>query len=390
MKLKFLRFASASLLAAGSMTAQAEAPSLRIPSHMVSARPAALGGAFTAVADDQNALFYNPAGLAFLDSTFFSLADIEFFASLGSGGIGDLIDDATKISSAASKVASEKDTAKQIDNISSLGELVSSKSAVAGSKLQMYWARKRWGFALTGGVAAGLGIHSKLLPEVLDLALLADVDARFGYSHPLFDGKVSLGAAPYYKLRAQGGRANLSLNDALEPENSMKSLVSVGQGIGLDLGLMVRPVAAMSPTFGLAILNVGDTRLRFAGNTVFKSVEFLSDAEKVGAPDSIKQIVNAGFSISPIDGRGFVRLSGELREINRPTAAELKPAFGVEGGFRSNLIRTLASAGWGNGGWSAGLELRAFVKLRLSSYIEPNLFFDRVKSQRVWVLSAGL
>jgi hypothetical protein len=30
------------------------------------------------------------------------------------------------------------------------------------------------------------------------------------------------------------------------------------------------------------------------------------------------------------------------------------------------------------------------VKLRLSSYIEPNLFFDRVKSQRVWVLSAGL
>ena len=390
MKLKFLRFASASLLAAGSMTAQAEAPSLRIPSHMVSARPASLGGAFTAVADDQNALFYNPAGLAFLDSTFFSLADIEFFASLGSGGIGDLIDDATKISSAASKVASEKDTAKQIDNISSLGELVSSKSAVAGSKLQMYLARKRWGLALTGGVASGLGIHSKLLPEVLDLALLADVDARFGYSHPLFDGKVSLGAAPYYKLRAQGGRANLSLNEALEPENSMKSLVSVGQGIGLDLGLMVRPVAAMSPTFGLAILNVGDTRLRFAGNTIFKSVEFLSDAEKVGAPDSIKQIVNAGFSISPIDGRGFVRLSGELREINRPTAAELKPAFGVEGGFRSNFIRTLASAGWGNGGWSAGLELRAFVKLRLSSYIEPNLFFDRVKSQRVWVLSAGL
>ena len=393
MKLKFLRFASASLLAAGSMTAQAEAPSLRIPSHMVSARPAALGGAFTAVADDQNALFYNPAGLAFLDSTFFSLADIEFFASLGSGGIGDILDlfdEKSKIRSAASKVASEKDTAKQIDYISSLGELVSSKSGVLGNKLQMYWARKRWGFALTGGVAAGLGIHSKLLPEVLDLALLADADARFGYSHPLFDGKVSLGAAPYYKARAQGGQANLSLNDALELENSEKSLVNVGQGIGVDLGLMVRPVAAMSPTFGLAILNVGDTRLRFSKNTIFKHVPFLRDAEKEGAPDSIKQIVNAGFSISPIDGRGFVRLSGELREINRPTAAELKPAFGVEGGFRSNFIRTLASAGWGNGGWSAGLELRAFVKLRLSSYIEPNLFFDQVKSQRVWVLSAGL
>lgn len=393
MKLNFLRVASASLLASGSLTALAEAPPLRIPSHIVSARPASLGGAFTAVADDQNALFYNPAGLALLDSTFFSLADIELFGSLGSGGIGellDLFDEKSKIRSAFSKVESESDTAKRIDNISSLGELVASKSAVLGNKLQIYWARKRWGFALTGGVAAGFGIHSNLLPEFADLALLADVDARFGYAHPLLDGKVSVGAAPYYKTRAQGGRANLSLNDALDPEVSMKSLVSVGHGIGVDLGLMVRPVAAMSPTFGLAILNVGDTRLRVARNSIFKNIEFLRDAEKVGAPDSIKQIVNAGFSISPIDGPGFVRLSGELREINRPTAAELKPAFGVEGGFRSNFIRTLASAGWGNGGWSAGLELRAFMKLRLASYIEPNLFFDRVKNQRVWVISAGL
>lgn len=389
MKLKLLVTATLGLSAGVSMTAQGAAPSLRIPYQMTSARPASLGGAFTAVADDQNALFYNPAGLAFLDSTFAALMDLEISGSLGSGGLGDLIDDFSNISSAASQLASEKDNSKQIDNITKLGELVSSRTAAVGSKMQMYLARKTWGLALTAGLQTGLGIHSKLLPEVADLGILADVDVRAGYARQFLDGKVSIGAAPYAKIRGQGGRANLSLNEAFDPQGATKNMVGVGRGFGADLGLMVRPVAAMSPTFGLAILNVGDTRLR-AVDSLPANVGLFSDAEKVGAPDPVKQVVNAGFAISPIDGRGFVRLSGELREINRPSAAELKPAFGVESGFRSNYIRTLVAAGWGNGGWSAGLELRAFLKLRFASYIEPNLFFDRVKNQRVWVVSAGL
>lgn len=389
-----MKFISLTLVAVGlsavvSMAAQAGAPTLRIPYQMTFSRPASMGGAFTAVADDQNALFYNPAGLALLDSTFAALLDVELMASLGSGGIGDLVEDASNIATAAKETGSESETSKQIDGITRLGELVSSRTAAIGNKTQMYLARKKWGIAATAGIQTGLGVHSKLLPEVADFALLGDADFRFGYAHPFLDGKVSLGAAPYFKVRAQGGRANLSLTEALDAKDSLKSLVAVGQGFGTDLGLMVRPVAAMSPTFGLAILNVGDTRM-IANENAFAGTGFLSETDKIGAPDPVKQVVNAGFAISPIDGRGFVRLSGELREINRPSAAELKPAFGVESGFRSNYIRTLVSAGWGNGGWSAGFELRLFLKLRFASYIEPNLFFDRVKNQRVWVLSAGL
>lgn len=389
MSLKFLTVASAFALSSTAMIAKAEAPTLRIPGQIMSARPASLGGAFTAVADDQNALYFNPAGLGFIDSTFASLLDNEVFGSLGSGGIGDLLDDADAVSQAASKVATEKDIAAQIDNISSLGELVSSRTAAVGFKTQSYFVRRRWGLALNFAMQTGLGIHAKLLPEVADLGLLGDFDVRAAYAHPLFDGKLSVGAAPYYRLRAQGGRANFSLSEGLNPKESLKNLVGVGQGFGLDLGFMLRPVTAMSPTFGLAILNVGDTRLRAAAKSLFSNTSFVSGSELVGAPDPVKQIVNAGFSIAPIDGPGFVRLSGELREINRPTSAALKPAAAVEGGFRSAFIRTTASAGWGNGGWSAGLELRAFLKLRLASYIEPNLFFDRVNNQRVWILSAG-
>lgn len=370
--------------------AHAEAPSLRIPGYVVGARPSALGGAFTAVADDQNALFYNPAGLAKLDSKFAALADMSATFSIGSGGFGAMVDDFDKVAASAKGFSSGGSTPDMIDKFAKIGDVVSSRTAAMGSKLQSYWAQQRWGFAATIGFDFGLGVHAKVLPELADMAVNGDLDARIGYAHPFLDGKLNLGLAPYYKLRAQGGRANFSLADAVDAKQTLKSIIGIGHGVGVDFGMMVTPIEAMSPTFGLAVLNVGDTRLYKTGSSLFADVPLFSDIEVLGAPDLIKQIVNVGFSISPVDGPGFVRLSGELREINRPSAGELKPAFGAEAGFRSRYIRALIDGGWGNGGWSAGVELRSFLKLRLASYIEPNLFFDRKENQRVWLLSFGL
>jgi hypothetical protein len=381
--MKVLSALCASLVSVGSTVALADTSSLRIPSQFMSARPAYLGGAFTAVADDQNALFFNPAGLAYLDSTFAAFFDAESKVSIGSGGLLSMIDDGAKAFKIGGEIADQKDSSLKLDKIIELGDLLSSRTVYAGSQLQGYLARRKWGFALTmaGDVAAG--IHSKILPETLDFALISDTDLRVGYAHSLLDSKLSLGIAPYYKLRGQGGQANLSLADAFST-TFLDDQISIGQGFGADLGIMIRPVETMAPTFGLAILNVGDTKF-------YDPPEALKEkTQTTRKPDPLKQVVNAGFSITPVEGNGFVRISGELREINRPTAAEYKPALGVEGGFRSSFVRTLMGVGWGNGGWSAGLELRAFVKLRLATYVEPNLFFDRVNKQRVWVMSFGL
>jgi hypothetical protein len=381
--MKVLSAVGASLLSGGSLVAQAEAPSLRIPYQFMSARPAYLGGAFTAVADDQNALFFNPAGLAYLDSTFAALLDNEVKLSVGTGGLSSIIDDISKAITLFEQISSQQNTATKIDKIVELGELFSSRTGYLGARSQGYLARKSWGFAYTQSFDAGLGVHAKLLPETLDLAVISDFDLRAAYAHKLLDGKVSLGVAPYYRLRGQGGQANLGLADAFS-QDALKEQVAVGQGFGADLGLMIRPVKSMEPTFGLAILNIGDTKF-------YDAPEALKQETGTNKkPDPLKQVVNAGFSITPVEGRAFVRLSGELREINRPTAAEYKPAFGLETGFRSSYVRTLAGLGWGNGSWSAGFELRTFIKLRFSTYIEPNLFFDRLNNQRVWVVSAGL
>lgn len=390
MKSLLLKMSCGFLLASGSVSAWAQSPSLRLPYQITGSRPASLGGAFTAVADDQNALFYNPAGLARLDSWFGALADLSVSGSFGSSGIGGMIDDGNKVLDAAKETAGGSDTSKQIDGFIKIGDIISSRTAALGIEVQHYYASRRWGFAQTESLDFGLGVHAKLLPELADLGLLADSDTRFGYAHNFLDGRVSVGAAPYYKLRAQGGRANLTLNEAIEPEKSLKNIIAIGQGVGLDLGIMVTPIEAMSPTFGLAILNVGDTKFYEAARSAFANLPALKGSDFLGTPDLIKQVVNVGFSISPIDGPGFVRLSGEMREINRPSSAALKPAFGVEGGFRSKYVRALLDGGWGNGNWSAGIELRALLKLRFATYIEPNLFFDRKENQRVWVVSLGM
>jgi hypothetical protein len=390
MKSLFLKASLGCFALLSAFEAHAKAPSLRVPLNVVGARPAALGGAFTAVADDQNALFYNPAGLARLDSTFAAFADFSLSASVGAGGLSALRNDISKIADAAKDLGGGADTSSQIDSFSKIGEIVSSRTVAMGFKNQSYWVSPHWGIATTLGMDSGLGVHSKILPELADLALLADVDARFGYAHSFVDKKFHVGLAPYYKLRAQGGQANFSLAEAIEFEETVKSIVGVGQGIGVDLGLMVTPVEAMSPTFGLAILNVGDTKLYSAGKSLFSNVSLFNEAKEAGTPDLIKQAVNVGFSLTPIDGPGFIRVSGELKEINRPSAGDLKPAIGLEGGFRSRFVRAVADLGWGNGNWSAGFELRLLAKVRFSTYVEPNLFFDRKENQRVWVLSLGL
>lgn len=372
-----------------SSTAFAESATLRIPNQILSSRTGSLGGAFTAVADDQNALYFNPAGLALIDETFFAIADIELAASVGSGGLSSLTDDVSKAIELAKEVAAAKgDLVKQIDKSSEFAKLLSSRTAFVSPNYNLYYARHRWGFSLNARNAIGVGVHGNILPEIADVGFYTDIDARVAYAHPFLDGRVNLGIAPYMRMRAQAGAANLSVSDVVDTDSALKA-PQIGNGLGMDVGLMVRPVKTMSPTFGLAIVNVGDTRLKLAKDSALAKSALFAGKE-IMAAEPLKQVVNAGFSITPVDGPAFVRLAAELREINRPTAAELKPAGSVEAGFRSSLVRTTAALGWGNGGWSAGFEARLFVKLRLASYIEPNLLFDRRENQRVWVLSVGI
>lgn len=54
----------------------------------VGARPVAMGGAFTGLADDESALYYNPAGIGLLENDRFLFGYHDYFAGMQSGFIG--------------------------------------------------------------------------------------------------------------------------------------------------------------------------------------------------------------------------------------------------------------------------------------------------------------
>jgi hypothetical protein len=56
----------------------------------VGARPLAMGGAFTGLADDESALYYNPAGVAGIRTKAFAASYVNYFGDVNSGYLGFL------------------------------------------------------------------------------------------------------------------------------------------------------------------------------------------------------------------------------------------------------------------------------------------------------------
>jgi len=54
----------------------------------IGARASGMAGAFTGMADDESALYYNPSGIAFLEGKRFILEYHNYFADLQSGFVG--------------------------------------------------------------------------------------------------------------------------------------------------------------------------------------------------------------------------------------------------------------------------------------------------------------
>ncbi|HUV31885.1 MAG TPA: PorV/PorQ family protein [Acidobacteriota bacterium] len=76
------------LLTAGGINGGAGTSAFSFLKINVGARPVALGGAFTGVADDENSLYYNPAGIASLERHGIIAGYHNYFVDLQSGLVG--------------------------------------------------------------------------------------------------------------------------------------------------------------------------------------------------------------------------------------------------------------------------------------------------------------
>ena len=311
-------------------------------------RPLAMGNAFVAVADDYNAMFYNPAGIARLDSWDGELVNPTFMFS---SNFKSLIEDAGDLNT----------TNDTIDFI----EKNTGEDQVFDFRLSPHLIFPGFGFGISIKAGVSAIFHREISVEVKSGA---EAIVPFTYAKSLFDDKLSLGAT--LKLRVIGGVDSefsmedieaLSNNDD-DPDSTgptLEDYVKAGSGMGADFGLLFTPTKVMEPTIGISITDIGGT-----------SFEVLDAGdEALGEPEVQLASVNVGLSLKPyMKNRKYVLVALDMHGINQPYSFSRKLNIGSEFGWGQFLK---AQVGLYKGYPSFGLQLDAgIVNLKFLNYTE--------------------
>lgn len=356
------------------------------PSHFVGIRPAAMGQAFTAVADDQNALYYNPAGLAKRDS--WSLEILSPYAGVNQYLIEnmDAFEDLAKLGQSGSG----GNTDKFVEDLKPILTALSGENHFLRVGINPYFVMRNFGIGVYVNEEAEVVPHGNALPNILDFQNQTDVDVRLGGGYRFFGDKLAVGGAASWHARGVVLLDNLGVFDLVDiskdkakRDDFLKQSVRLGYGIGLDAGMLFTPVETWTPTIGLSIMNIGDTK--------FRKIKSSSSKFDAGTPDALPQTVNMGASVTPTFGSWFLRGALDFRDVNLPTPASQKPALGGEAGFKGKWISGAVQAGLSEGYASGGLELRMIVvNLRYATYKTERGYFPTQNPERRHLLGVKI
>ncbi len=312
-------------------------------------RPLGMGNAFVGQADDFNALYYNPAGLAWLKTWTFevlalrgevsanttnAISDISSFAKSGSGSTSDTID---------------------------LIKNQGGKPLGFSLGMEPYFVAPGFGFALALDMPTQLTFHNDI---TFDVNAGPRIYAPIGLAGSFFRDRLALGMNAKIVGHLGVDRtfdidALNNLSNGSSGSGSLADYVVGGYGIGIDLGLLFRPDSKKDTTFGVSILDFG--------GTTFKALS--SGKSVTGAPEARRPAVSTGISFKPIKTDGhYVSVNADVAAINQPVHYSKKINLGTEYGLGEFLK---LQGGLHQGEWTAGLQLDIMLlRLRLASYAE--------------------
>lgn len=238
--------------------ARADVPAYWVPQQYVSPRALGMGNAFISVADDYNALLYNPAGLARL-----SEGELNLYV----GGAMD---------SKVLKFYNDVNTAsKSSDSTTDLANLISSNAGnhyyLRAPQLGGVLVRPKWGIAIIPfDLELDMDIHQNIGPTI-DVTAVQDTTIAFGFATNIRTGhkdKLSIGTTVKGIYRAYYSQAILAPQLALNNQIFNKDAAQEGGTLDADVGMMYTPnvsrggsfhfMRAAVPTFALTVQNVGD------------------------------------------------------------------------------------------------------------------------------------
>ncbi len=309
-----------------------------LPAFYGGVRPLGMGGAFTAIADDSNAIFYNPAGLNRLETWSFEL---PLVIETSKSNI-DIFDEAQDVD-----FDSTTETVAFIRK--HLGETGNARVSFVPS-----FIKKNFGLALLAHSKATYRFDNPAFPE-MSIDATGTGSAHLGMGHSFLADRLSVGATVKY-IEASTLTQTYTAQQIADPnfDTIIEDDMLDGSGFGFDLGAIYKLPFKIDSTVGLSIINFGGVDLGDAGEidqqvnigaAVNHSFEQTSWLNLVGAFDIVDLFQEAG-----TDDDFYKRLR-----------------FGLEVQMPVLTLRTGIYQGYGTFG--ASLDLK-FAKLEYANYAE--------------------
>ena len=329
-------------------------------------RPLAMGNAYVAVADDFNAIFYNPAGLARLPDWHGEL--INPYVSI-SKSTSDLVKNLTSLQSS------------QTDQVLSAIDEMTGKSYYVGAGLTPHLVFPNFGLGIGLDTYASLAIHGDISIDV-DTRATALIPVAFAQN--FWGERLSLGTAVKY-VATGGIDKNISIADIDSFKSNSDSsngksakltdYVDAGSGVGVDTGLLFTPKEiASEPTFGLSITDVGGTTMKATGSYL--------------TPKTRPPSVNSGISFKPYKSpSSYILTSVDVHSINNRDHFSKKLNLGLEWSLGSILkLETGLHQGELTGGFQFDAWLLVIRFATYSEQIGSTAGEDDLFSERRYVL----
>jgi hypothetical protein len=381
------------LLSVGPVVRAAESISTTIHHQYQSARALGMGDAFTAVASDYSAIFYNPAGLARRENGQINLSIDAAVAS----SFKDFADDLGKISSAVLS-----DSAKQTAYFDLIQKHYGDVYSLRLTPLQGVWVRPHWGIAfIPADISVELAMHKQVGPSI-NATLYADSTLAYSYAKDvnwINKGRMSLGVTGKFVNRAFFSKAVSATELATNNQVVTESDLLEGYTLDADLGLLWTPeipgegflsmFALARPTFGAVVHNIAESGFGSNLKLINKNPIGLT-----GTPEKLYRVLDVGSkweypNLWIFGGRGVL----DVRDIGHPNWNWSKGLHaGLEFDWKlANWWKGHYRAGINQGFWTAGLSAEfGFTNLDLVSYADNVGTFNTPIESRVYALKMNL
>ncbi len=203
-----------------------ESLNTRIHNFYQSPRAMGMGNAYSAIADDYAALFYNPSMLSFRKNS-------EFQINLISAALATKTMPLSKeITDASDSAQTDNDKANAVSAV--LEKYYGEPIGARISPLEFIWVSPNWGLALVVGDVTVDSMVQRQLGPVLDLYAIKDTSLSYAYSHLLND-EMSVGGTARFLHRSEMQGTFSALDLALD--SNVVDFKKSGEGTTFDFDL---------------------------------------------------------------------------------------------------------------------------------------------------------